>query len=306
MPRAAAGACESAAETGRGEIAGGHAGAERGEPRGAAGDAHVDAVQGCHGPPVGGDGLAVAETAPADRQAVQAGAGDNVGADGETGEAQLVARLTAAGVAGHVAADVVARYPRRRIEEALAVAAVRPSRNTGGWIVTVLRDGWDLSDRLADVDHADAQSPQVQAHHAQAARNQAERAVRAEADDADRQQAQDWSQAVSAALDDDQLTAAVALVTKPVASVGRRSVPVAHNQLVTWAALVADRLWDRPLAAALSGALEQGLDLGEEVAAGPSLPDPPPVEQPSPAELRRRLTALLNVESSHEPASKGA
>jgi hypothetical protein len=200
----------------------------------------------------------------------------------------------------------VARYPRRRIEEALAVAAVRPPRNTGGWIVTALRDGWDLSDRLADVAHADAQSPQAQAHHAQAARSQAERAVRAEADDAERQRAQGWSQAVSAALDDDQLTAAVELVTTPVASVGRRSVPVAHSQLVTWAALVADRLSNRSLAAALSGALEQGLDLGGEVAAGPSLPDPPSVEQPPPVQLRRRLAALLNVESSHEPVSKGA
>jgi hypothetical protein len=202
MPRAAAGAGEPAAETGGGEIADGHAGAQRDHARGATRDADVDAVQGCHGRPVGGDGVAVDPT-PAGRQAVQAGAGDNVGADDKAGETELVRRLTAAGVAGHVAADVVARYPRRRIEEALAVAAVRPRRNTGGWIVTVLRDGWDLSDRLADVDHADVQSPQVQAHHVQAARSQAERAVRAEDDDAERQRGEGWSQAVSAALDDD-------------------------------------------------------------------------------------------------------
>jgi hypothetical protein len=58
----AARAGEPAAETGGGELADGHAGAERDEPRGAAGDAHVDAVQACHGRPVGGDGVAVAQT----------------------------------------------------------------------------------------------------------------------------------------------------------------------------------------------------------------------------------------------------
>jgi ribosomal protein L12E/L44/L45/RPP1/RPP2 len=219
---------------------------------------------------------------------------------------ELRARLIAAGVAGHVAADLTSRHDCQRIEQVLAVAAAQPPRNAAGWIVRALRDDWDLSDRLAEIDHAETQARQAQAHRAQAQRVERERAERAHADDADRQRAEGWSQAVSAALDDDQLTAAVELVTTPVASVGRRSVPVAHSQLVTWAALVASRLSDRCLAAALSGALERGLDLAGEVAAGPPLPDPPPVEQAPPVELRRRLEALLKVESSHEPVSKGA
>lgn len=105
----------------------------------AAGDVDADGFQ------VDDDDSGDAEPTPDGRAATASGGEHAAGG----GDADLYARLTAVGVACHVAEDLVARYSHQRIEDALAVVAAQPPRKPAGWIVTALRQQWDLSDRLA-------------------------------------------------------------------------------------------------------------------------------------------------------------
>jgi hypothetical protein len=70
-------------------------------------------------------------------------------ADGN-GTAELRGRLERLGVARRVVDDLVGRYPHERIQDALDAAELRGARNAAGWLVTALRDSWDLSGMLAE------------------------------------------------------------------------------------------------------------------------------------------------------------
>jgi hypothetical protein len=208
----------------------------------------------------------------------------------------LRGRLEHLGVAGHVADDLVGRYPHDRIRDAVDAAELRGARNTAGWVVTALRDGWDLSGMLAE--HR-AQQARQEREAQQAADGQAATEVEQQR----RDRAVGWSSAVSAALDDDQLATAIAKVTTPLAGLQRSSVPLAHAQLVAWAADVHRRAPDVPLEAALDGSLRNGarpcLDTD-----GTALPEPPASgDQP---DLTARIAEHLQATGDREPAMRGA
>ena len=183
------------------------------------------------------------------------------------GTGELRGRLEQLGVAGHVADDLVGRYPPERIEDALDAANLRGARNAAGWVVTALRDSWDLSGMLAE-------------HRANEVRRQRiadEAAKRQEVAEADRQRrdrAAGWAAAVSAALDDNQLATAIDRVTTPIAGLDRRSVPLAHAQLVAWAVHVHGQSAGTPLASALEASLRNGARPCLDSAAA-DLPEPP-------------------------------
>jgi len=202
--------------------------------------------------------------------------------DDETAAA-LIRRLRAAGVAGNVAEDLVARFPAQQVADALEVLPARRCSNAAGWLVRAISDGWQLHDEaerlratrtLARRRHDDAQ------------------AIEARQEQRDRRLA-GWAAAVSEALTDPQLTAAVDCVTRPVDGLDRRSVPVAASQLLAWAITTATSAPDKPLHDALTDALhdhstrrtDDASTLPAEIPRPPVNPDP----AADPDALRRRV-----------------
>jgi DNA-binding transcriptional ArsR family regulator len=207
----------------------------------------------------------------------------------------LAQRLAAVGVDVAAAEALVAHHPADLVTAALRAVRRRGVRRPAGFVVSALRDGWDLSAELAE-----ERAEQTRRRRAADEARAAERACA----EAERQRvyADGWAAAVSAALDDSGLVAAVLQVTKLVAGAERRSVPVARAQLLLWAAAAAGR---HP-GLALSAALRRELD------AGPHLPDPAPLPEPPASErsapdLSGRLAACLRDTTFPAPvATRGA
>lgn len=173
-------------------------------------------------------------------------------------------------------------------------------RSPAGFVVSALRDGWDLSEALA-AEQADRARARRRAEQ-----DGAETAARSEVV-ADRARAQGWAAAVSAALDDRALARAVAAVSEPVAGVGRRSVPSTRAALVLWAATVAGRHPAVPLGEALRADLAAGPTCPRALDGG--LPDPPAPDAAHPPDLSARIAALLQREErelSRPPSTRGA
>lgn len=105
-----------------------------------------------------------------------------------------------------------------------------------------------------------------------------------------RARARAWYGAIADALDDTQLETAIERVTRPVAGLGRRSVPLARAQLVAWAVDVRRSEPDAPFDKALRADLE-----GEPhpvITIGGTLPPAPYVLADAP-DLSDRIDAVL-------------
>jgi DNA-binding transcriptional ArsR family regulator len=211
--------------------------------------------------------------------------------------APLIDRLIAVGVAGDRARDLVAEHPERQVIDVLDAVEVSDVRSAAGWVVTAIRDGWDVSEA------AEERRKQRAARRLRAEEGVLRRLAQEREDDR-RERLTGWEAAVSAALEDDELAVALREVTEPVAALGRRSAPMAVSQLVGWATEchLADPA--TPLGAALSQSLRATADVsGRPAVPGASrdvpgrpgdaaLPEPPgPVHDAAP--LRQRVVRLL-------------
>lgn len=184
-------------------------------------------------------------------------------------------RLLKTGIAPSTAQRLLDEYLPRQIADALdALERLGPRvtiRDPARWTLDVLRQGREPAEILAG--HRRSRS-QARAWERQAAE-------RDRVDEECRQQAElaeAWREAVSGALDDEQLTVAVERVTTPLRVLNRRSVPVAAAQLTWWASTVHRDDPDRPLDMALTADLEHG----------PSTADPRDRFAEPPAPIRPR------------------
>ena len=207
----------------------------------------------------------------------------------------LAQRLTAVGVDAAVAQGLVADHPADLVAAALRAARRRGVRHPAGLVVSALREGWDLSAELA-------QERAEQARRRQAA-DQAEAAERSRAASSLQQRrAAGWAAAVSAALGDSDLTAAVQQVTRPVAATGRHSLPVARAQLLLWAAGACARHPDVPL----SAALRRDLAAGGSPPAPSELPEAPAPEASAPELAERLVGCLRDIDFPLPATARGA
>jgi hypothetical protein len=211
------------------------------------------------------------------------------------GAGELRGRLVGLGVTERVADDLVSRYPLDRVRDAVDAAELRPPRRTAGWIVTALRDGWDLSGMLVE---------RRRAAEARCERKAEEAGNRAAAAGAERQRpdrAVGWSAAISAALSDEQLAAAIGRVSTPVPGLGRHSVPVARAQLITWAVGVQSRAPGLPLPDALEASPRNGA-APSPVCDDRDLPEPPATGHPP--DLSARIATHLQRGGEWESAGR--
>jgi hypothetical protein len=167
-------------------------------------------------------------------------------------------------------------------------------RSPSGFVVSALRDGWDLSEAVAEEREArQRERRETQQADAEAAARSAQERQRVQTDG--------WSAAISAALDDRALACAIAAVTRPVPGVGRRSAPVVHAELIAWAAAVACGDSDRSLREALLDDLARGPTRpGSGV--GANLPDPPARPEDSGSDLASRIAACLRTPHMPSPS----
>ncbi len=203
----------------------------------------------------------------------------------------LAQRLTAVGLDADVARGLVADHPADLVAAALRAARRRGIRHPAGFVVSALREDWDLSAELAQ-ERADQARQRRAAEDALAAEQS-----RTETE-LQRRHADGWAAAVSAALDDTELSAAVQQVTEPVGSTGRRSLPVARAQLLLWAAVASARHPDLPL----SGALRRDFAGGARSTEPSPLPEPPAAERAA-ADLCERLAGCLRDSDFPAPAT---
>lgn len=217
----------------------------------------------------------------------------------------LAGRLAELGVAGHVAADLLRRYPPGQVRDAATVAAARQLRRPAAWLVAALRDDWDLSAPLAEIRAAEARREREAARAAEAARRQ-------ELDAAARARSAGWAAAISGALDDRPLALAIARVARPMPGIRRWSVPLVRAQLVGWAVQAVGERPDLPLAEALAESLS-GVAAPVELAPEADLPHPP-AGLPG-TDLTERIRACLDSrafppepgkEHAHEPDTRSA
>ena len=198
-------------------------------------------------------------------------------------------RLVTLGVAESTARALEQRYGTSRVVDALdAVDTLGAGevRRRAGWVVSAIRQGWDLEGLLAE-------RRQLEARYARWERERVDRGRAAARWRAAESVAGGWRAAVSSALDDRLLAVAVERATAPVAGLGRRSVPIVRAQLLAWAVSAHIAAPDRPL----SEVLADDLVGGDRTVVAPPLDGPlPPVPgQLVEAEddLTDRLTRLL-------------
>lgn len=198
-------------------------------------------------------------------------------------------RLAALGVAESTARVLLDRYGRDRVVDALdAVDMLGDSevRRRAGWVVSAIRQGWNLEELLSE-------RRQIGARRARWDRERSERDHQAARWRASEAASGAWRAVVSEALDDRRLAVAVERVTTPVAGLDRRSVPIMRAQLVAWAVTAHQAAPDRPL----SDVLADDLVGRDRTVTAPSLEGPLP---PCPTavavredDLADRLTDLL-------------
>jgi hypothetical protein len=198
-------------------------------------------------------------------------------------------RLVALGVTEPTARALIEQHGQARVVDALdAVDTLADGqvRRRAGWVVSAIRQGWDLDGLLAE-------RRQLEARYARWEQERTERDRAAARWPAQGSVVGAWRAALSAALDDRQLAVAVEQVTTPVAGLGRRSLPIVRAQLLAWAVTAHAAAPDRPL----SEVLAEDLVGRDRRLAIPSLEGPLP---PVPGHLREpeddltdRLTRLL-------------
>jgi hypothetical protein len=198
-------------------------------------------------------------------------------------------RLVALGVAEPTARALIEQHGQARVVDALdAVDTLGDGevRRRAGWVVSAIRQGWDLEGLLAE-------RRQLEARYARWERERAERDRATARWRARESTVAGWRAALSAALDDRQLPVAVDRVTTPVAGLGRRSLPVVRAQLLAWAVTRHLAAPDRPLWDVLADDL---VGPHQTVAApafdGPLPPVPGTAREPQ-DDLTDRLTRLL-------------
>lgn len=191
-------------------------------------------------------------------------------ADGE-----LLDQVVAVGIDAAVADRLLTDHGREPIEAALQALPWHQVRNPAGWLFRAVREGWQLTPRdsgqvLSRPPQADADSvePAGLAHDA-------------------------WAAFAVAVLDPRDLAIAVDRVTRPVAGVGRRSLPMVIAQLGAWAAHAFTHATD---VTSLRAALVEQLDGAQPVAADRPLScvERPDVEVPTDwmSRLREAMTAV--------------
>lgn len=198
-------------------------------------------------------------------------------------------RLVALGVAEPTARALIEQHGQARVVDALdAVDTLGDGevRRRAGWVVSAIRQGWDLEGLLAE-------RRQLEARYARWERERADRDHAAARWRARESAVAGWRAALSEALDDRQLAVAVDRVTTPVAALGRRSLPIVRAQLLAWAISVHRAAPDRPLSEVLADDLV-GPRRTVEAAAfdGPPPPVPGIAREPE-DDLTDRLTRLL-------------
>jgi hypothetical protein len=198
-------------------------------------------------------------------------------------------RLVALGVAEPTARALIEQHGRARVVDALdAVDTLGDGqvRRRAGWVVSAIRQDWDLEGLRAE-------RRQLEARYARWERERADR-DRAAARWRDRESTvAAWRAALSAALDDRQLPVAVDRVTKPVAGLGRRSVPIVRAQLLAWAVSRHVASPDRPLSEVLADDLVgPHCTVAAPAFDGPLPPVPGDDREPD-NDLTPRLTDLL-------------
>jgi hypothetical protein len=157
----------------------------------------------------------------------------------------------ALGVAEPTAQALLRRYGTDRVVDALDACDLLGDgqvRRRAVWVVAAIRQGWDLEDLLVE-------RRQLRARYARWERERAERDREADRWRARESVAGAWRAAISAALDDRQLTSAIERVTTPVAGLDRRSVPVVRAQLLAWAVDAHRAAPELPLGEALADSL---------------------------------------------------
>ena len=196
-------------------------------------------------------------------------------------------RLTARGIAPTKAEWLI----KAHAGDAIDAADTAKPRNPAGWIIAALRGRWDTTDLAANT--RTTQATAERRRQADTARQQADRAAAR-----DRQRADGWLSAVSAALNDDQLTRAIRNVTTEIPGLQRRSLPMARTQLLRWAMNVhSDSDPNQPFTEALLVSLPTASPprVDDDLA---HIPDPPDTAEPY-----RRLAACLHHTTT--PGSDG-
>lgn len=202
-------------------------------------------------------------------------------------ETDLAAELRELGVAGWVVDDLAERHPEQRLRDALAVAKAKQLRKPAGWLVTALRDEWDLTRSLQELRAAEERSDRQ-------TQEEAEERQRQEAEAERQQRTEAWANAVSSAFDDNELTEAVKRITTPAAGVRRRSAPLARAQLIRWAVAVSDGS-----ATSLRHALQAGPAPPPADRVEQELPEPPADVEGAP-DLSLRIRAVLQSSTFDE------
>ena len=215
---------------------------------------------------------------------------------GAPGAGELLRGLCAAGVEPPVAADLVAHHPASLIRDALDAVEVRERTNPAGWLCKAIAGGWDVSARAERVREARARQ---QARETENARVEQARSDRHR----DQQLTARWSQALSAALDDDQLRTAIEALTDPLPGLERHSTPAVQATLLAWCRTVASCHPDVTLPAALAADLRAG-PTRPDLNNCPALDAIPVPEHPHDGvvDLRWRINSCLAHE--REPAQE--
>jgi hypothetical protein len=195
----------------------------------------------------------------------------------------------ALGVAEPTAQALLRRYGTDRVVDALDACDLLGDREVRGravCVVAAIRQGWDVEDLLVE-------RRQLQARYARWERERTERDREADRWRARESVAGTWRAAISAALDDHQLTSAIDQVTTPVAGLDRRSVPVVRAQLLAWAIDAHRAAPELPLKEALADSLATATGpAGADALAG-GLLAPPPADAELVDDLTSRLTHVL-------------
>ena len=205
---------------------------------------------------------------------------------GRTWPGDAIPRLVGLGVPVDEAHRLVNRHGQPRVTD--AVDALEELDRGGrilapvGWVRAAVEQGWDLAPVLAE---RRARDERLAALEVDRQRREAD----ADAFPERRRTSERWARAVSTALDDGQLGAAIAAVARPVPGLDRHSTPVVRAELVQWAVEVHRRHPDTGLREALQADLERGPGPLEPTSW--PLPDPPGL--PDGAAERRPLTSRI-------------
>jgi DNA-binding transcriptional ArsR family regulator len=133
-------------------------------------------------------------------------------------DGELLDRVVAVGIDPAVADRLLADHGREPVQAALQALPWHRVRNPAGWLLRAVQEGWQLTPR--DSGHGLSRPPLADADSVEPA---------GLAHDS-------WAAFAVAVLDPRDLAVAVDRVTRPVAGVGRRSLPMVIAQLGAWAA----------------------------------------------------------------------